>query len=289
MKKITFKQLFYYALGAFCIAFAIVAFHSPNNIVTGGVSGLGIIIKSLSETYLGFSIPLWLTNTFFNVPLLIASYKIRGKDILVRSALVVGLLSFFLWILEFVTFQAMDVLISSIAGAVIMGFGLGFIFKNNATSGGTDLLAAVITKILPQFQISRVLFCIDGAIIILGFLVFGVEKGLYGIAAIYACTKVIDFVLVGGNAAKSAFIITEYPDEVAKNILQKMDRGVTAFHGKGMYTQKEKLVLYCVVKNKQIIQLKQAVREIDTNAFVSIGEVHEVVGEGFAIYDENTL
>ncbi len=289
MKRITIKQLLYYAFGAFCIAFALHAFHSPNNIVTGGVSGLGIIIESLSETYLGYPIPLWVTNTFFNVPLLIISYKIRGKDILIRSAIVVALLSFFLWLLEFITFEPMDVFISALAGAAIMGVGLGFIFKNNATSGGTDLLAAVITKILPQFQIAKVLFCIDASIIVLGFLVFGVEKGLYGISAVYVCTKVIDYILVGGNAAKSAFIITDKPDEVAKNVLEKMDRGVTAFYGKGMYTQKDKLVLYCVVKNKQIIALKQAIREIDTNAFVSIGEVHEVVGEGFAIYDENTL
>ncbi|MFV0519731.1 MAG: YitT family protein [Lachnospirales bacterium] len=289
MKKIKLSQIFYYALGSFCIAFALHAFHSPNNIVTGGVSGLGIILKSLSETYTNFSIPLWVTNTVVNAPLLLISYRIRGKDILIRSAIVVGFLSIFLWVLEFFYFEPMDLLISAIGGAVIMGAGLGLIFKNNATSGGTDLLSAVITKIFPQFTISKVLFFIDASIVVLGFLVFGVEKGLYGICAIFVCTKTIDYVLVGGDIAKSAIIITEKPDEVSKHILEKLDRGVTALYGKGMYTQKDRLILYCVVKKKQIIALKQAIREIDKNAFISIGEVHEVEGEGFAQYDENTL
>ncbi len=289
MINITLKQFLYYAIGAFCIAFALHVFHSPNNIVTGGVSGLGIILKSISEQYFSFTIPLWVTNTVVNVPLLIISYKIRGKDILIRSAIVVAFLSFFLWALEFVTFEPMEVMISSIMGAIIMGFGLGLIFKNGATSGGTDLLSAVITKIFPHFSISKVLFVIDALIIIFGFLVFGVEKGLYGIAAIYACTKAIDFVLVGGDAAKSAVIVTDKPDEVSRAIWDKVNRGVTALHGKGMYTEKEKLVLFCVVSNKQIVNLKQAIKTADENSFVSIGDVHEVVGEGFKLYDENSL
>ncbi len=289
MKKITLKQICYYALGAFSVAIALHMFHSPNNIVTGGVSGLGIILKSLSEEHLGFSIPLWVTNTAFNVPLLLVSYKIRGKNILIRSGIVVAFLSFFLWLLAFFTFEPMDVMISSIMGAIIMGVGLGLIFKNGATSGGTDLLSAVITKILPQFSISKVLFTIDTSIIVLGFLVFGVEKGLYGIAAVYVCTKAIDFVLVGGDASKSALIVTDKPEEVSQSILSKINRGVTALNGKGMYTGKEKLVLYCVVSNKQIVALKQAVKEVDPLSFISIGDVHEVVGEGFKLYDENSL
>ncbi len=289
MNKITLKQVFFYGLGAFTVAIALHMFHSPNNIVTGGVSGLGIILKSLSEEHLGFTIPLWVTNTAVNVPLLIISYKIRGKDILIRSAIVVSFLSFFLWALAFIPFKPMDIGISSIMGAVIMGMGLGLVFKNGATSGGTDLMSAVITKIFPQFTISKVLFVIDAAIIVLGFLVFGVEKGLYGIAAVYACTKAIDFILVGGDASKAAFIVTDKPNEVSKAIWDKVNRGVTALNGKGMYTGKEKLILYCVVSNKQILGIKQVVNEVDPAAFISIGDVHEVVGQGFKLYDENSL
>ncbi len=289
MKIITLKQFLYYAIGAFLVAFALHMFHSPNNIVTGGVSGLGIILRSLSEKYLDFVIPLWFTNTIINVPLLIVSYKIRGKELLIRSAVVVALLTFFLWALEAYNFKPMEIVISSVMGAVIMGFGLGLIFKNGATSGGTDLLAAVITKFVPHLQLSKVLFVIDALIIVLGFLVFGVEKGLYGIAAIYACTKAIDFVMVGGGSAKSAIIITEHADDVAKSIMEKCNRGVTAIYGKGMYTGSDRLILFCVVSSKQIVKLKQCVNEVDKNSFISIGDVHEVVGEGFKLYDENSL
>ncbi|MFV0441111.1 MAG: YitT family protein [Lachnospirales bacterium] len=289
MIKITLRQVFFYTVGAFCIALALQMFHSPNDIVAGGVSGLGIILLDLSENYLGFGIPLWFTNVAVNVPLLIASYRIRGKDILIRSGIVVALLSFFLWALGFYTFKPMDVFISSIMGAIIMGFGLGLIFRNNATSGGTDLLAAVITKIFPAFSLSKTLFVIDASIIVFGFLVFGIEKGLYGIAAVYACTKVIDFVMIGGNAAKSTIIITDKPKEVSERIWKEVNRGVTAFYGKGMYTNQDKMILYCVAHGKQIVRIKQILKEIDPNAFITIGDVHEVVGEGFARYDENSL
>lgn len=126
-------------------------------------------------------------------------------------------------------------------------------------------------------------------IVVLGFFVFGVEKGLYGIAAIYACTKAIDYVLVGGDIAKSALIVTDKPEEVSNSIFGKIRRGVTALHGKGMYTGDEKLVLYCIVSKKEIVTLKEAVKEADNKAFVSIGEVHEVVGEGFKSYNDTSL
>ncbi len=224
-----------------------------------------------------------------NVPLLLISYKIRGKDILIRSAIVVGVLSSFLWVLDFFTFQPMEMMISSVMGAVLMGAGLGMIFKNGGTSGGTDLMAAVIIKILPMFTISRVLFVIDFIVIVLGFLVFGIEKGMYGILAVYICTKTIDYVLVGGDAAKSAVIVTDKPEEVAQAIFEKVERGVTAFYGKGMYTKEDKMILYCVVANKQIIKLKTTIREVDSAAFVSIGDVHEAVGEGFKVHNEDSF
>ncbi len=289
MIKITFKQLLSYALGAFCIAIALQMFQSPNNIVAGGVSGLGIILESLSSEYLHFSIPLWATNTAINVPLLILSYKIRGKDILIRSAIVVGLLSAFLWALDFVEFQAMDIAISTVAGAVVMGFGLGTIFKNGATSGGTDLLAAVITKLVPRFKISKVLFCIDFSIIVLGFLVFGIEKGLYGIATVYICAKTIDYVLVGGDVAKASMIVSEKSEELAKAILEEMNITVTALNGKGVKSGVEKQTLYCVVSSKRITELKEIVKNIDHSAFIAIGEVHEVVGAGFKSHNDTSL
>ncbi len=289
MTKITLKQLLNYIFGAFCIAISLMVFYSPNGIVAGGVSGLGVIIESLSVKYLDFKVPLWVTTAAINVPLLIGSYKIRGKDILIRSAIVVGLLTGFLWVLEFFTFEQMDITVSTVMGAVILGVGLGAIFRNGGTSGGTDLLAAVITKLFPRFAIAKVLFVIDFSIIVFGFLVFGVEKGLYGIVAVYCCTKTIDYVLVGGDAAKAAFIVTNKAEEMSNLIYEKVNRGVTAFYAKGMYSKSDKTVLYCVVSNKQITKLKEVIREVDREAFVSIGDVHEVVGMGFKGHDDNSL
>ncbi len=289
MIKITFKQLLSYVFGAFCIAIALQMFQSPNHIVAGGVSGLGIILENLSNKYLGFGVPLWMTNTAINVPLLIASYKIRGKDILIRSAIVVGLLSTFLWALDFVNFEAMDIAISTVAGAVIMGFGLGNIFKNGATSGGTDLLAAVITKIVPSLKISRVLFFIDFSIIVLGFLVFGVEKGLYGLATVFLCAKTIDYVLVGGDVAKAAVIVSEKSEELANKINEEMNITPTVLRSKGNNSDVAEITLYCVVPSKEITKLKEIVRNIDNTSFMAIGEVHEVVGAGFKSHNDTSL
>ncbi len=289
MIKITFKQLLSYVLGAFCIAIALQMFQSPNHIVAGGVSGLGIILENLSSKYFGFSIPLWVTNIAINVPLLIASYKIRGKDILIRSAIVVGLLSSFLWALDFVNFQAMDIAISTVAGAVVMGFGLGTIFKSGATSGGTDLLAAVITKIVPRFKISKVLFVIDFSIIVLGFLVFGIEKGLYGIATVFICAKTIDYVLVGGDVSLAAVIVSEKSEELTKNITSEMNITPTVLRSKGANDDVAEITIYCVVPSKEITKLKEIVKGVDKTAFMAIGEVHEVVGAGFKSYDDTSL
>lgn len=285
MTEKIFSKSFWYmmiqlTLGAFLIAFSLQVFYKPNNLIAGGVSGISIIIYDFSVRNLDFVIPMWITNLAFNIPLLIAAAKIKGKDMILKTGYVVCCVSLFLYILS-TPFQAMDILISAIFGSVILGVGLGIIFSNSATSGGTDLLASVINKFIPYVPISKILFTIDSCIILFGMYTFGIEKGLYGIIAVYVTAKSIDLVLEGSNFAKSAFIITDKPDEMGDAIMNKVKRGVTSLYGQGQYSKEDKKIIYCVVSKKQIVTLKEVCNEIDPNAFVIIGDVREVHGEGF--------
>lgn len=283
-EKIFSKSFWYMVIqltfGAFLISLSIQMFYKPNNLIAGGVSGISIIIYDFSVKNLSFVIPMWFTNLAFNIPLLIAAAKIKGKEMILKTGYVVLCVSFFLYALS-MTFQPMDILISAIFGSIMLGFGLGIIFGNSATSGGTDLLAAVVNKFIPHVPISKILFTIDSCIILLGMYTFGIEKGLYGIIAVYVTAKSIDLVLEGGNFAKSAFIITDKPDEMGDMIMNKVKRGVTSLYGQGVYSKEDKKVLYCVVSKKQIVTLKEVCNEVDPKAFVIIGDVREVHGEGF--------
>ena len=174
-----------------------------------------------------------------------------------------------------------DILLSSVYGGIILGVGIGLVFLGGGTTGGTDMLAAIIQKYMRHYSIAQIMQFIDGAIVLVGMYVFGIRKGLYAIIAVYLVTKVSDGLIEGLKFSKAVHIITDKPEEVARMIIEDMDRGVTGIHAKGMYSKQEKLMLYCVVGKKELVQLKEKIDEIDPNAFVIVGDAREVHGEGF--------
>ncbi len=170
---------------------------------------------------------------------------------------------------------------AALFGAVIDGIGLGLIIRNRCSTGGTDLLAIIINKFLRHIQISKILLCIDATIIFTCIIVFGVRPTLYAVMSVFIVSKVIGIVVDGFDFAKAVFIISDKSDEIGHSILNIIDRGATSLDAHGMYTKNKKNVIFCVVKQKQIPELKEVVADIDEGAFVVIANVSEVIGTGF--------
>lgn len=271
-------------VGTTSLAIAINVFFEPFGVVTGGVSGLSIIIKSLAENKFGISIPLWVTNIALNLPLFIIGIKILGAKFLARTIFTTLYLSFALFYTKFIPTDFLDgieLILISLFGGVLSGFGLGLVFSTLATTGGTDLAATIIHRYFKHISVSKLLLVLDTSIIILGVFMFGFVKAMYAIIAVYITSKVLDNVLEGLSFSKGVFIISEHSNEIAQKVLTQINRGVTGLTGRGMYTLKSKEVLLCVVSRKQIVQLKEVIKSIDNEAFLLVFDVRETLGEGF--------
>lgn len=271
-------------IGTCILAFGIACFYDPIGLVTGGFSGLAIVIKHITEGLVPGGIPLWLTNIALNVPVFILSYFLKGSKFIGKTLFGTLMLSAWLAVLPVVDLAENDLMIAALFGGVCAGAGIGFVIRVGATTGGTDMVAALVQLKLRHFSIVQILMVIDAAVVILGLLAFGMRPTLYAIIGIVVQTKVSDLVVEGFNYSKAAYIITNEHEEVAKRIMTELERGVTGLQAKGMYTQQDKCVLYCIVTQKEIIGLKDIVNEVDPSAFVIVSDVKEVLGEGFQEY-----
>lgn len=272
------------AFGTGVLAFGIACLYDPIGLVTGGFTGLAIVIKSVTEMFFEGGVPLWFTNLALNVPVFILAYFLKGPKFIGKSFFGAIMLSVWLYLIPVIDLAGSDYLLAAIFGGVFSGFGIGLVLRTGATTGGTDMVSALVQLKIRHYSIVQILQVIDGIVILLGLVVFGVRPTMYAIIAIIVTTKVSDLVLEGFNYSKAAYIITNQHEEVATRIMKELDRGVTGLHAKGMYTGDEKCVLYCIVSQKEIVALKDIVNEIDPNAFVIVSEVREVLGEGFQEY-----
>jgi len=269
-------------IGNFLMAFAIVLFWQPHGMVTGGVSGLSIIVAHYSGE-MGFPIPIWLTTLVLNIPLFILGFRTFSKEEFVRTLFSAGFLSVALFIIAFMPIPESDWVLASIFGGVLCGVGIGLIFRAMATTGGTTLLGAIIHKsLLKHISVAKIIFGIETIIILIGLFVFGHVAAMYAVISIFIATKVTDAILEGMSFAKAAFIISKESEQIAQTILHEMNRGCTALSATGMYTKKEQPMLFCITSMKEIVKLKQIVHQYDENAFVIVADVREVLGEGFA-------
>ncbi len=280
MKKIRWKAVFKILLGSCVLSLGLAVFLAPSNIVTGGVTGIGIIIRDITKRAFGVGISLSITNLVINIPILIAAWIVKGRRYIARTALATLSLSGFLYLFENLTFTG-DILLAAIYGGVLSGIGLGLVFTSRATTGGTDMIAAIIQHYVPHFSVSNFLLIIDGVIVLGGVLVFGIHTTLYALIAVYVTTAVSDRVVDGFHFSKAIYIISDQGEQIAQEILSKIDRGVTGLHGRGMYTSKEKMVLLCTASSKESIRIRRIAHEIDPNAFMIIVDSREVFGEGF--------
>ena len=275
------KDYIMISVGAFVLAYGIIAFWAKMDLVTGGLSGLAIILAEYSYR-MGFPIPIWLSNLVFNVPILIVGYIVIPTRYFVRTVYGSLFLAFSLWVCEFLPIPSSDMLLSSVFGGVVAGLGLGLVFRAMGTTGGTTLAAEVIKrKFFKHLPLASVLFVVDSAIIAVGFMAFGPVNTMYAIIGIFVCARVTNTMIEGMHFSKAAFIISKESETITKTILADMNRGVTAMDSRGMFTKEPRSMLLCVVSAKEIIDLKQLVYSIDEKAFVIVADVREVLGEGF--------
>ena len=276
--KSPFRDYILILIGASIMGFAIKNIYDPIGLVTGGASGVAIILKKQ------FGVPLWLTNTAINIPLFAAAAKLKGWSFIKRTLLATVTLSVSLYVIPEMPFLMDDLFLTALFGGLITGAGAGIVFACQATTGGTDMLAAIIRRWLPHYTLAQILQVLDAAIVLIGAVIFGVTYALYALIAIYAVSKVSDGIIEGMKYSKVAYIISDKSEEIAAAILKELERGVTALDARGMYSGNRKDVLFCVVSRKEIAQLKELVVGHDAQAFVIVSDAREVLGEGFIEY-----
>ena len=268
-------------VGTGLMSLAINSVFDAAGMVTGGFSGIAIIIKAWTKNLIEGGIPLWVTNCVLNLPLFVIAWKVRGFSFIKRAILGEISLSVWLAIQPVWNLAGNDLLLSALYGGVIQGVGIGLVFLGGGTTGGTDMMAAIIQKFLKHYSIAQIMQVIDAMVVLVGMYVFGVHKALYAIIAVYLVTKVSDGLIEGLKFSKAAYIITGKPKEISDMIINDLDRGVTGINARGMYSGQDKLMLFCVVNKKEIIMLKEKVDKIDPDALVIVTDAREVHGEGF--------
>lgn len=286
-KRIIKTKLSHYSLiiiGTLLMALSVNLVYEPLGMVTGGITGLAIVIKKITSIWIDGGVPIWCSNIILNVPLFIAAALVRGRHFLKNTFFATISFTLALYFVPTYDIVYQDYLLAAVFGGVIGGTGMGLVFVTLSSTGGTDLLAMLVNKYKPYYSFSQILIVIDGVIVMAGAISFGVTKALYAIMAVYITAKISDSILEGLKFAKMAYVISDHYEEIANQVMNKLDRGVTGVSATGMYSSKEKKMLFCVVSKKEIILLTEIVSKIDPGAFIIVSDVREVMGEGFREY-----
>ena len=235
-------------------------------------------------------LPVGVLTIVINVPLFLAGWRLLGGHLLVSSLFAMAVSSVAIDVIAWlVAFQPMDPMLASLCGGAGMGFGLGLVFSQGATSGGTDIIGKLLKLKFPWLPTGKLVMVPDMAVVVLAALVFGtVNAALYGLIQMYLLAKVMDGVLYGWDTSRVAYIITDHWEEAVRGLLD-MERGVTLLQGQGAYTGAEKQVLLVAFKQKEIVPIKRMLREIDPQAFFIVCDAHEVLGEGFGDYQKEEI
>lgn len=259
------------------LAFGLQALLIPEKIVQGGVSGLATII------HYTVNLPTGLTMLALDIPLFIWGIKVLGASFGAKSFYGAVATSIFVDLLaksHLIPALTHNILLAALYGGIIVGIGLGIVFRYKATTGGSDLAARLLNHYF-GISVGQGILIIDFCIIALSALVFGIEKAMIGLLSLFITSKVVDLLQEGISSIRTALIISEYPEKIAEAVMSELQRGVTSFSGRGLYTQNPKEVLFCVLPREEISGLKDIVREVDKKAFVIITDAYEVLGEGF--------
>lgn len=278
MKKRAIDLLFI-ILGAFIFALAVNLFVIPNDLGEGGVTGLTIIFYYLYEWSPG------LVSFILNGLLLIVGYRFLSRNTTIYTIIAVLFNSLFLHFTRNWSIPSDEIIINMIFGGIFAGVGIGLIIRVGGTTAGTTILASITRKYL-GWSISYGLLFFDLIVVLSSYFIIGAEKVMLTIIMLYVGTKVMEFIIEGFNTKKAVTIISKNPNEIAKQVNWKMNRGVTVYAGHGYYTKESKDILYIIISSQEIIHLKRIVQLVDEDAFVAIHDVRDVFGEGFMQLDK---
>ena len=273
------------ALGAVIYALAFDWFVAPNQIAMGGVTGLAQIVNALVPV-----LPVGVLSILVNVPLFLAGWRLLGGRLLVSSLYAMAVSSLAIDVIAWIhTFPPMDPILATLYGGAGMGVGLGLVFSQGATTGGTDIIGKLLKLKFPWLPIGKLVMIPDMVVVILAAVVFGtVNAALYGLIQMYLLSKVMDMILYGWDTSRVAYIITDRWEETVQGLLD-MERGVTLLQGKGAYTGAEKQVLLVAFRQREIVPIKRMLREIDPKAFFIVCDAHEILGDGFGDYQKEEI
>lgn len=269
-----FLDYFSIIIGSAIVAISFNVLLLPNEVASGGVSGISTILKGVFDWKPAF------VQWAFNIPLFVAGVILLGKNFGIKTAVGTVFLPFVVFMTESWEPWTLNPLLGALIGGIMVGLGLGIVFRGKASTGGTDLAAQIITK-FTGMTLGTSVALIDGMIVLAAALVFDIEKGLYALIGLYVTSKTIDLVQVGFGRSKLVYIITNKQVEMRDAIYEEIDRGVTKLPATGGYTDAEKPIIMVVVHQTEFSRLKQLVKTVDPAAFVIVSDAAEVLGEGF--------
>lgn len=271
-------------LGSFLLAVGSSYFIIPFDILTGGVAGVSIVISKIT------SIPSTILINVLTYSMFIIGALVLGKDFAYKTITSSIVYPLFVTILSEVPIvMDIDPLLASVYAGVFMGAGVGIVFRTGASTGGMDIPPLILHK-YTGIALSSLVMLVDALTVIAGCLVFGIEKALVGLISVYVSSILIDkMLLLGGQQSKAIYIISEYYQEIEKEIHTKIGRGTTLVSGVGGYTKKERPVIFVVISQKEYPELNRLILHIDPHAFVVVSDATEVQGEGFSYQDRGGL
>jgi uncharacterized membrane-anchored protein YitT (DUF2179 family) len=273
------KEYILITLGCLLVAVGIYYFLVPSNLAAGGVSGLAMVIGRFEP-----GLPIGLMMLAMNIILFIIAFIFLGSGFGAKTIYSSLSLSGMIWILEQVfpikSSIAGDMFIELVFGIMISAIGMGIIFNQNASTGGTDIIAKIINKYL-HIDIGKSLLLSDFLITLLAAIAFDIKTGMYALLGVVINGFVIDTVIEGLNISKQVMIISTSPEAIKVFILNELGRGATVYTAKGAFTDMEKEIITTTIGRKQVVKLKNYVKKIDQKAFMTIVDAHETLGEGF--------
>lgn len=279
------RWIVYTVIGSTLFALGFALFLVPNNINTGGVSGLAMILRKL----LGFGSVGALTMAI-NIPLFLLGGAKIGKQFFWGSLIGMVVSSVMIDVFGYIPVSPSETMIGALYGGVLCGAGLGMVFVAGASTGGSDIMVRLLKKKYRNVPIGRISIMFDATVVLLTGLVFqDISKALYSGIVVFVCGQVIDAVVYRFDYSRVALIISKEHEAIVKAIDRKLERGATYLHGAGSYTKQDMEVVLTVVRKGQLAELKELVMDVDPNAFVIVQEAHQVLGDGFSDYSPDAL
>lgn len=265
------KKVIMLSIGAVVYAAGLEIFLVPNRMIDGGVIGLSIIASHLS----GWSLSAFVV--LLNLPFLYLGYKQIGKSFAISTLFAVSMVSYWIYVFQPVPELTNDLFLVAIFGGIAVGIGVGLIIRYGGSLDGTEIVAIILDR-ASGFSVGEIVMFFNLFILSSAGLVFGWDRAMYSLVAYFIAFKVIDITIRGLDESKGIMIVSDYPDEIAEVLLARLGRGVTVLHGEGGYTSEDKKILYSVITRLEISKLKIIIDSIDSKAFVTIHDVHEVMG-----------